>query len=120
MMVIEVFVPECTQTFFCWQLFLAEPFKRIFVFVWENSFPQEQLFFVFVPFLSSFERLGSLSITRKSILLSKKFTLSINLRFPNENEMYLSVSFGMYFILPCLTVDIVCIIKCPSQFFKLR
>ena len=78
-----------------------------------------------MPFLSSsfrwfssmyiFSMIGNSSIpfTRLSRLLCMKFTLSMNLKFPSVKDMYFSVFVGMHLISP-LTLDIACIIRCPS------
>ena len=79
-------------------------------FLWEKH----SRFFVFVPFLGHFEDLESLLLTRDFRLVSKKSTLSINLRFASENESNVPCSLVCILFLHTLSTLLTCISRCSS------
>ena len=89
------------ELFFLRELSFAKPLKRVHVLVRVDAFLQQQLPLVF--FWHQFVHDGELIDPLYQLLKgcsAENFTLSTNLRFPSENEMYFSVFVGMHLFLP--------------------
>ena len=96
------------------ELSFIKPFKRVHVLIRVDAFLQQQPPLVVFREYSLYYRKTSHPFTSLSRLLCMKFTLSMNLRFPSEKEMYFSVFVGMHLISPC-ALAIPCISRCPSE-----